>query len=266
LAQTFGLLESCTSIKSPKGMFSTDKASCRSGSGEVEMEFDLAIAAACRGMDGLPFSGMDELPSSGMDELPSLGMDEIPSIGMDEPPSSGGGSTSARSSDGRQADHDLTHDMIRKAQFEAAAKHGQHVKKEQKHLLSASQLCGAWTDSLGNFVSVYPTDAYHTSLSVTLTRVGRGDIHLPLHPVGTGCGWHCGDGMMISGSETEVWWAFPNGSVSAWTRTPTAAAWGKKSSAALLALPNRHGQRSGQGAKRTAAVTPWIPLWMPACA
>jgi len=234
LAQTFGPLKGCTTIKRPEEMLSLEVASCNSESGEAEMEFDLAIAAACRGMD--------------------------------EQPSSGGGSTSARSSDDRQADHDLTHDMIRKAQFEAAAKHAQHAKKEQKHLLSAGQLCGAWTDSLGNFVSVYPTDAYHTSLSVTLTRAGRVDIHLPLQPVGTGCGWHCGDGMMISGSETEVWWAFPCGSVSAWTRTPTAAAWGKKSSAALLAPPNRHGQRAGQGAKRMAAATPWIPLWMPACA
>mmetsp|Transcript_98359 Transcript_98359/g.228084 ORF Transcript_98359/g.228084 Transcript_98359/m.228084 type:complete len:203 (-) Transcript_98359:149-757(-) len=76
---------------------------------------------------------------------------------------------------------------------------------------------GKWTDSYGNIVCVYSTDAFETRPMATLSRAPRPDIHLKITPRADG--WHCGDAKLdISrSSPTQVCWEFPDGRVSFWT-------------------------------------------------
>lgn len=85
---------------------------------------------------------------------------------------------------------------------------------------SPESIMGTWTDSFGNKVSVYATDAFAGRLVATLSKPPRGDIHLKLKPVSLGGGWHCGDAYLdpMGSSSTQLFWAFPNGRVSIWTR------------------------------------------------
>ena len=164
-------------------------------------------------------------------------------------------SSSGSGSSPRSVDHDL----IRKAQLEAAARRS----LTSEHALSADQLCGTWTDSYGNTVNVYSTDAYQMRLCAMLVKHGRRDINLPLLPSAGGCGWHCGGGTMVASSDSQVWWAFPTGSVSVWTRCQTGANLSQSDLPAQQWYPACQGQVAVPVAQPTQV---WMPVWMPACA
>lgn len=80
-------------------------------------------------------------------------------------------------------------------------------------------LQGTYSDSYGNLVRVYCTDAFTMRLIATLSRPPRQDIHLKLRPLAKG-GWQCGDAVLdkVHESGAELHWAFPRGEVSTWRR------------------------------------------------
>mmetsp|Transcript_54170 Transcript_54170/g.118659 ORF Transcript_54170/g.118659 Transcript_54170/m.118659 type:complete len:169 (+) Transcript_54170:49-555(+) len=86
--------------------------------------------------------------------------------------------------------------------------------------LAPEDLLGVWTDSHGNAVSVYSTDAYKMSFVATLSRPPRRDIHLTLRRVSDGAGWCCGDALLghFDSFFEQLSWVFPNGMVSLWIR------------------------------------------------
>jgi len=136
-----------------------------------------------------------------------------------------------------QLDH-----LIRAAQLEAVKRHphgdysralesGKHVDRPGNwepmttnsgplQLMEPTQLLGCWTDSYGNSVSVTWADPNRGRLAAVLSRPPRPAIHLNLQREQDGHGWHCGDATLdhSSSSGGQIWWIFPNGRVSVWTR------------------------------------------------
>lgn len=117
----------------------------------------------------------------------------------------------------RQVDAEME-DKIRKAQLEAGTKRLEVGEEANNSAMRADGLYGNWTDSYGNTVCVYSTDAFAANLIATLSRPPRHDINLHIKKTEFGCGWHCGDGALVSHSSTQLWWVFPDGNFSVWTK------------------------------------------------
>lgn len=79
-------------------------------------------------------------------------------------------------------------------------------------------LCGPWIDSRGQVVSVISSDSFQVRLRATLTTARGHKTDLPLFAIGQGCGWQCGSACLVAVSDQQLWWQFPNGSVSLWER------------------------------------------------
>mmetsp|Transcript_69009 Transcript_69009/g.191033 ORF Transcript_69009/g.191033 Transcript_69009/m.191033 type:complete len:148 (+) Transcript_69009:122-565(+) len=110
--------------------------------------------------------------------------------------------------------------LIRKAQLEAGLKRMEVQAAEKPVLVTPDAVFGNWTDSYGNTVCVYSADAFNAQLIATLSKPPRHDINLKLQPVEIGCGWHCGGAALVGSTTTQLWWLFPDGNVSIWTRKP----------------------------------------------
>mmetsp|Transcript_40047 Transcript_40047/g.127434 ORF Transcript_40047/g.127434 Transcript_40047/m.127434 type:complete len:127 (-) Transcript_40047:341-721(-) len=112
-------------------------------------------------------------------------------------------------------------DEIRRAQLMAGRKRleGDVLSASNPGAVAADALSGNWTDSYGNTVCVYSADAFDAQLIATLSRPPRRDINLPVLPAKLGCGWHCGDAALVGSSTRQLWWLFPDGNVSIWTRS-----------------------------------------------
>mmetsp|Transcript_58944 Transcript_58944/g.137265 ORF Transcript_58944/g.137265 Transcript_58944/m.137265 type:complete len:146 (-) Transcript_58944:198-635(-) len=106
--------------------------------------------------------------------------------------------------------------LIRKAQIEAGMKRMEAPSNPVS--VTPDSLFGNWTDSYGNTVCVYSTDAFDAQLIATLSKPPRHDINLKLQSVEWGCGWHCGGAALVGSTVAQLWWLFPDGSVSIWTR------------------------------------------------
>merc|ERR1719410_1007527 len=107
--------------------------------------------------------------------------------------------------------------------------------------LTTESFLGTWVDSLGNYVSVYNTDAFETKLMATLSRPPRADIHLALRRVATS-GWRCGNAVLdpMWSTDRQLHWLSENGRVSVWVKAddvkpPTSQAKGQPSAAAAAA-------------------------------
>mmetsp|Transcript_66765 Transcript_66765/g.175036 ORF Transcript_66765/g.175036 Transcript_66765/m.175036 type:complete len:152 (+) Transcript_66765:67-522(+) len=109
-------------------------------------------------------------------------------------------------------------DKIRKAQLQAGMKRLEVGEDANSGVMGADGLYGNWTDSYGNTVCVYSTDAFDANLIATLSRPPRHDINLHIKKTEFGCGWHCGDGALVSHSATQLWWVFQDGNFSVWTK------------------------------------------------
>jgi len=82
---------------------------------------------------------------------------------------------------------------------------------------------GTWSDSNGNLVTVCATDAFSGQLVAAISRPRKADIHLSLWQTHPGGAWACGDAKLVSMSpedakERQVFWCFPDGSISVWAR------------------------------------------------
>mmetsp|Transcript_39909 Transcript_39909/g.109821 ORF Transcript_39909/g.109821 Transcript_39909/m.109821 type:complete len:227 (-) Transcript_39909:130-810(-) len=84
---------------------------------------------------------------------------------------------------------------------------------------TAEGILGDWSDSLGNKVQVFSTDAYEVRLMATLSRPPRPDIYLQVCPM-LGGGWQCGNSILdlYWSSAEELHWVTSNGRVSVWVR------------------------------------------------
>lgn len=132
-----------------------------------------------------------------------------------------GGSSSIHSSDGVPGDLG----QIRNAQLEAALKRVD-LGNVSRGAVMFTHLCGDWTDCSGNAVCVDQDEGtFEHRLMATLLKPDKRVIKLLLKPVDRGCGWDCGSATMVANSAERVWWAFPNGRISTWTRhlRPSAA-------------------------------------------
>jgi len=141
---------------------------------------------------------------------------------------------------------------IRAAQMEATLKRMADDAPAPMEPVTPDVLCCNWTDSYGNLVSVYSRDAFDARLIATLSKPPRPDINLPLKRVESGRGWHCGDAVLASSSPEQLKWAFPNGSVSVWTRRAES---GNKSQAVPGAAS------SSSSSSNYSHV--WVPIWAP---
>lgn len=109
---------------------------------------------------------------------------------------------------------------IHRAQTMAMARRFAVESPSSKTHISAQDFYGNWTDSFGNTVCVYSTDAYKIQLVASLVKPPRADIRLDLRPMPDGSCWRCGTAVLQSVSEhlEEIAWAFPGGGVSIWKR------------------------------------------------
>jgi len=85
-------------------------------------------------------------------------------------------------------------------------------------MVDTDQLKGIWLDSRGHTVTVYSTDAFSMKLKATLAKADGHETHLPIRPTSRGCRWQCGSAFLAAASSEQLWWQFPNGSVSIWER------------------------------------------------
>jgi len=85
-------------------------------------------------------------------------------------------------------------------------------------MVDTDQLRGIWLDSRGHTVTVYSTDAFSMRLKATLAKADGHETHLPIRPTSRGCRWQCGSAFLAAASFEQLWWQFPNGSVSVWER------------------------------------------------
>mmetsp|Transcript_29324 Transcript_29324/g.62358 ORF Transcript_29324/g.62358 Transcript_29324/m.62358 type:complete len:187 (-) Transcript_29324:197-757(-) len=111
---------------------------------------------------------------------------------------------------------------VRDAQIQAQLKYHEpsFAVPQPTDALEPDDLLGTWTDSYGNVVSVYSTDAYKLSFVATLSRPPRRDINLTLTQVADGAGWQCGDALLdrFGSCYEQLFWVFPDGRVSIWIR------------------------------------------------
>lgn len=109
---------------------------------------------------------------------------------------------------------------IHEAQCKAFVKRLSLDVPEELSWLAAKDFYGNWTDSFGNTVCVYSTDAFKTELVASLSKPPRPDIRLQLRKMDNGQGWFCGKAVLSSIGEEigELTWTFPNGKVSVWRR------------------------------------------------
>lgn len=112
--------------------------------------------------------------------------------------------------------HGGSQDAIQKAQLEAESMRSRFAGRSMR-LLGPKQMTGVWADCAGSTVTVSASTHYRPRLTAVFQRPGRRDIILALKPK-SGGGWTCGEATMASGSEMEVWWVFPSGSFSMWSR------------------------------------------------
>jgi len=125
-------------------------------------------------------------------------------------------SHSERSFSASATEHGGSLDAIRKAQEEAVDMRARFAARSLR-LLGPKQLTGVWSDCAGSTVTVTASEGYRPRLTAVFKRPGRRDIILAVRPK-PGGGWTCGEATMASGSEMEVWWVFPSGSFSVWSR------------------------------------------------
>mmetsp|Transcript_146170 Transcript_146170/g.468831 ORF Transcript_146170/g.468831 Transcript_146170/m.468831 type:complete len:208 (+) Transcript_146170:110-733(+) len=107
---------------------------------------------------------------------------------------------------------------INRAQFDAMLKRLGGGAQQ----VSAATFYGNWTDSFGNVVCVYSTDAYKTNLVASLSKPPRADINLQIRPIGGGSGWLCGNAVLsyVAQDANELCWSFNSGETSTWSRRP----------------------------------------------
>jgi len=177
-------------------------------------------------------------------------------------------SHSERSFCASATEHGGSLDAIRKAQEEAVDMRARFAARSLR-LLGPKQLTGVWSDCAGSTVTVTASEGYRPRLTAVFKRPGRRDIILAVRPK-PGGGWTCGEATMASGSEMEVWWVFPSGSFSVWSRRddgPTQA----PANLSLVSAPNPAPARPNAypGVRSMMCAVPpanhvWMPVYMPA--
>jgi len=107
---------------------------------------------------------------------------------------------------------------INRAQFDAMLKRLGGGAQQ----VSAATFYGNWTDSFGNVVCVYSTDAFKMHLVASLSKPPRADINLQIRPIGGGSGWLCGNAVLsyVAQDANKLCWSFNSGETSIWSRRP----------------------------------------------
>merc|ERR1712066_616476 len=124
----------------------------------------------------------------------------------------------------RAVNSEIVHDEERKGiyagQLNAVTNHWELGSAMDPKSVNAQDFCGNWTDSFGNIVCVYSTDAFKSELVAYLSKPPRSDIMLHITPMAGGSGWFCGNAVLsrIGKFAEEISWTFPNGCVSVWRR------------------------------------------------
>jgi len=164
-----------------------------------------------------------------------------------------------------------SHDAIQKAQLEAVTMRSRFAARSMR-LLGPKQMTGVWTDCAGSTVTVTSSEGYRPRLTAVFRRPGRRDIILSIRPK-PGGGWTCGEATMASGDEAKVWWVFPSGSFSMWTRGVDGSGQGSTNlsvvntpMSAPAPAPAYAGVRPVVCAvpQQPAATNVWMPVFMPA--
>mmetsp|Transcript_40062 Transcript_40062/g.85847 ORF Transcript_40062/g.85847 Transcript_40062/m.85847 type:complete len:277 (-) Transcript_40062:281-1111(-) len=106
-----------------------------------------------------------------------------------------------------------------------------------------SSFYGNWTDSFGNAVCVYSTDAFTSQLVASLSKPPRPDINLQIRRAEGGSGWMCGKAYLsfVDDALSTLHWTFPNGVTSAWCRPASVCS---TDGAASTAAPLKAGCKS----------------------
>lgn len=177
-------------------------------------------------------------------------------------------SHSERSFSASATEHGGSHDAIRKAQEEAVDMRSRFAARSLR-LLGPKQLTGVWTDCAGSTVTVTASEGYRPRLTAVFKRPGRRDIILAVRPK-PGGGWTCGEATMASGSEMEVWWVFPSGSFSVWSRRAHCSSQ-VPANLSHVSAPSPAPAYASVRPMMCAAVPPanmanhvWMPVYMPA--
>lgn len=144
-------------------------------------------------------------------------------VGFLEPEKEAAGEEPAQKTANEQAEADCYHQNLKEiheAQYKAVVNRVRGEAAQNPRQATAKDFCGNWTDSFGNTVCVYSTDAFKIELVASLSRPPRPDIRLQLRPMDNGEGWFCGKAILsrIGDSACELAWTFPDGKVSVWKR------------------------------------------------
>lgn len=164
------------------------------------------------------------------------------------------------------SEHGGSREAIKSAQIQAASLRARTAARSMRLLDGPKQMSGVWTDCAGSTVTVTSSEGYRPRLTAEFKRPGRRDIKFAVKPKPEG-GWTCGEGTMVSGSEMEVWWVFPNGSFSVWSRRAHGS--GQASAAVSFTptpapAPAPLQYTSVRPVMCAPAANVWLPVFMPA--